>query len=483
VPERAQEDVTKMETLVRAPAPSGRRVLIVGGGFGGLNAAKHLCRREGLEVLLIDRENHHLFQPLLYQIATAALSAGSIAVPIRSVVGASANERVLLGEVVGIDTKRRVVKLEDGAELSYDYLIIAAGAETNYFGNDAWSRHAFGLKDLRDAIRIRERILLAFAAAEREPDPDVRRRLLSFVVIGGGPTGVEMAGAISELARLVLARDYQYVHSDEIRVTLIEMADRILMPFDASLAAAAEKQLEELGVDIRTGLRVTDVPEGEVHAGGEVFPAAVVVWASGVKPVSLASKVGAPLDRTGRLKVDAFCNVEGHPEVFAIGDIASFVPEGETRPLPGLAPVAIQQGRYVARTIRGDVTGKARKPFHYRDKGIMTTIGRSRAVVESGALKLSGFLAWLMWCFVHVAYLIGFRNRIVVMFEWAWQYVTFKRGARLITARHTLEPHWMEESAIPDGQAAVLHERDDDAPEVHASPSPSRPRHANGPQP
>jgi NADH dehydrogenase len=435
-------------------------VVIIGGGFGGLNAAKRLRRCHEVDVKLVDRENHHLFQPLLYQIATAALSAGSIAVPIRSVVSGAENEQVLLGEVVGVDPAKKTVQLEDGADITYDYLVIAAGAETNYFGNDAWARHAFGLKDLRDAIRIRERILLAFEAAERESDPAVRRRLLSFVVIGGGPTGVEMAGAIAELGRMVLARDYRCVRPEDIRVTLIEMADRILLPFDPSLSAKAEKQLEELGVVIRTGLRVTDVPEGEVHAGGEVFPAAVVVWASGVRPVPLAERIGLPRDRAGRIVVDAFCNVPGHPEIFAIGDIASFVPEGEQRPLPGLAPVAIQQGRYVAKTIERDLVGKERKPFHYRDKGIMTTIGRSRAVVESGRLKLGGIIAWLVWCLVHVAYLIGFRNRIVVMFEWMWQYVTFKRGARLITARHALEPHWMEESAIPDGQAAILHERE-----------------------
>ncbi len=455
--------MTQTESLVPAATPARRRVVIVGGGFAGLNAAKRLRGRDDIEVKLVDRENHHLFQPLLYQIATAALSAGSIAVPIRSVVSGAMNEQVLLGQVTGVDPARKVVRLEDGAEIAYDYLILAAGAETNYFGNDAWSRHAFGLKDLRDAIRIRERILLAFEAAEREADPAVRRRLLSFVVIGGGPTGVEMAGAIAELGRMVLARDYRLVRPEEICVTLIEMADRLLLAYDPALAAKAAKELEELGVVVRTGLRVTDVPEGEVHAGGEVFPASVVVWASGVRPVPLAEKVGLPRDRAGHIVVDAFCHVAGHPEIFAIGDIASFVPEGEQRPLPGLAPVAIQQGRYVAKTIGRDLSGKARKPFRYRDKGIMATIGRSRAVVQSGRLRLDGLIAWLMWCVVHIAYLIGFRNRIVVLFEWMWQYVTFKRGARLITARHALEPHWMEESAMPDGQAAILHEREAEA--------------------
>jgi NADH dehydrogenase len=465
------------DPLVPAPGLERKRVVIVGGGFGGLNTAKRLRGREGLAVTLVDRENHHLFQPLLYQIATAALSAGSIAVPIRSVVSRAENEQVLLGEVVGVDAERRFVRLDDGAELPYDYLVVAAGAETNYFGNDAWSSRAFGLKDLRDAIRIRERILLAFEAAEREPDPAIRRRLLSFVVIGGGPTGVEMAGAIAELGRKVLARDYRCVRPEEIRVTLLEMADRLLLPFDPSLAESAERQLAELGAEVRTGMRVTAVTEDEVHAGGEVFPASVVVWASGVKPVALAAKLGLPRDRGGRLKVDRFCNVEGHPEIFAIGDIASFVPEGEARPLPGLAPVAIQQGHYVAKTIRRDLAGKERKPFHYRDKGIMTTIGRSRAVVESGKLKLSGFLAWLTWCLVHVAYLIGFRNRLLVMFEWIWQYVTFKRGARLITARHTLEPHWMEEPVLPERPEPVQEQPAARA----ASCAPEPPRHAEPP--
>ncbi len=421
-------------------APDTTRVVIVGGGFAGLQLAKKLRNAKGFFVTLVDRENHHLFQPLLYQIATAALSPGSIAVPIRSVLSGAGNVEVFLGDVVGADFERRVVRLSDGAEIPYDRLVIAAGTKTNYFGHDAWADHAFGLKDLRDAIRIRERVLLTFEAAEREPDPEVRRRMLSFVVIGGGPTGVEMAGAIAELGRMVLARDYRRIRGDDIRVTLLEMGDRLLTAFTPELSESAARQLRELGVDVRTGVRVTDVRDGEVQAGDERFPASAVVWASGVRPVSLAAALGLPTDRGGRILVDDHCRANGLPDVFAAGDIAAFVPEGANTALPGLAPVAIQQGRYLAKLLRNERRGKPTEPFRYKDKGIMATVGRSRAVVESAGIGLSGFVAWLMWGVVHIAYLIGFRSRIVVMFEWIWQYVTFKRGARLITARPSLAP-------------------------------------------
>lgn len=414
-----------------------KRVVVVGGGFGGLLTAQGLARVD-VEVTLVDRENHHLFQPLLYQVATAGLAPGSIAVPIRSALGRQKNARVLLGEVVGADLERRAVVLEDGTRIDYDYLVVAAGAKTNYFGNDQWAEHAHGLKDLRDAIRVRERVLLAFEAAEREQDADARRHLLSFVVIGGGPTGVEMAGAISELGRQVLASDFRRVRPEDVNVTLVEMGDRVLSPLDPKLSRRAQEQLEGLGVALRLGARVTDVNAEGVAIGDDIIEAATVVWASGVRPVSLAAKLGVELTQGGRIAVDQCCAVPDHREVFAIGDIAAFVPEGEERALPGLAPVAMQQGRHIARLIEDELAARRRRPFLFVDKGTMATIGRSRAVVDAGWMKLSGFVAWLAWGLIHVLYLISYRNRFIVMFNWAWSYLTFKRGARLIVGRHRL---------------------------------------------
>ncbi|MCA9534034.1 MAG: NAD(P)/FAD-dependent oxidoreductase, partial [Myxococcales bacterium] len=397
-----------------------------------LNAASGLDGAD-VDITIVDRENHHLFQPLLYQVATSGLSPGAIAVPIRSVVGRQPNTRVVLGEALGVDLTRKEVTLSSGATLRYDWLVVAAGAKTNFFGNEHWAQHTIGLKNLRDAIQIRERVLLAFEAAEQETDDATRKRLLTFVVIGGGPTGVEMAGAISELGRTVLADEYQRIHSSDIRVILVEMATRLLTPFRPDLSASAADQLRELGVELRLGQRVTDVTAAGAVVNGELIPASLVVWASGVQPVSLAQRLGVQLTRRGQVRVDGNCAVLGHPDVFCIGDMAAFIPAGATDALPGLAPVAIQQGRYVARTIRGDLRSMARKPFVYVDKGIMATIGRSRAVVQSGVLTTSGLLAWLAWGFVHIVYLIGFRNRVMVLFEWMWAYVTYKRGTRLVT--------------------------------------------------
>ncbi len=409
-----------------------KQVVIIGGGFGGLNAARSLDGVD-VDVTVVDRENHHLFQPLLYQVATSGLSPGAIAVPIRSVVGRQPNTRVVLGEALEVDKHRKEVVLANGARLRYDWLVVAAGAKTNFFGHDDWAQHTIGLKNMRDAIQIRERVLLAFEAAEQELDETVRKRLLTFVVIGGGPTGVETAGAISELGRTVLADEYQRIHPKDIRVVLVEMGKRVLAPFRPDLSESAAHQLRELGVELRLGAPVTDVTAEGAVVAGELIPASLVVWASGVQPVSLAQRMGVELTRRGQVRVDSNCAVLGHPDILCIGDMAAFVPAGETEALPGLAPVAIQQGRYVATLIRGDLRSMARKPFRYVDKGIMATIGRSRAVVQSSVLTTSGLLAWLAWGFVHIVYLIGFRSRAMVLFEWVWAYLTYKRGTRLVT--------------------------------------------------
>jgi len=421
-----------------------KHVVIVGGGFGGLAAARDLAGAP-IQVTLVDRENHHLFQPLLYQVATAGLAPGSIAVPIRGVVAGQKNVRVYLGEAKGVDFERKRLQLADGAELRYDYLIVAVGAKTNYFGNDEWAEHAHGMKDLRDAIRVRERVLLAFEAAEREEDPAQRRKLLTFAVIGGGATGVEMAGAISELGRQVLASDFRRIAPEDIRVVLIEMADSVLGALDEDLQHSALDQLEDLGVEVWLGTRVTHCgPEGVRVAKGEddeeELRTAVTVWASGVRPVSFIEKMGVETSRDGRAIVDSSCALPGHPDVFVVGDCAAFYPEDEEDALPGVAPVAMQQGRHVAKTIRRELKRKTRETFEYTDKGTMATIGRSRAVVQAPGFKLTGLMAWLAWCVVHVMYLIGFRNRFIVMFNWFWSYLTYKRGARLITARYDPTP-------------------------------------------
>lgn len=444
-------------------ADDAKHVVIIGGGFGGLRAARALARAP-VRVTLIDRENHHLFQPLLYQVATAALSPGNISVPIRSIFRRRRNVQVLLGEVVGADPDGQRVLLENGDAVPYDYLVVAAGAKTNYFGHDEWAEHAHGLKSIRDGIRIRERILLKFEEAEREQDPERRRQLLTFVVIGGGPTGVEMAGAISELGRRVLARDYRRITAQEVRVVLLEMADRVLLPFHEKLSAEAKRHLEALDVEVRTGARVTRVAADGVHIGDdELLEASMVCWAPGVRPVSLSRKLGLEVDDRDRIVVDGTCATRDHPEVFAIGDIAAFKPDPDGPPLPQLAPVAMQQGNHVGRTVRRELAGKERTPFRYRDKGIMATVGRSRAVVEAGKLHMSGFLAWVAWLFVHVMYLVNFQNRMMVLAEWFWAYLTFRPGARLITVRHL--PPTTEATA----EAAAVSERVEDAESAAAA--------------
>jgi NADH dehydrogenase len=409
-----------------------RRVVIIGGGFAGLSAARALSH-EPVLITLVDRSNHHLFQPLLYQVAMAGLSPGEIAVPIRSVLSGQENARVLLAEVTGVDLAAKRVQLREAPALDFDYLVIASGAENSYFGHDDWSVVAPGLKDLDDAIEIRRRVLLAFEAAERETDPALQRRHLTFVVIGGGPTGVELAGAIAELATFVLAKDFRSIDSDATRVILVEGSDRILSSFDPKLSARAATSLTQMGVEIRTGLRVTAMDESGVNCDGEHLPASTVLWAAGVRASGLCEALGLTVDRARRAVVEQDCSVAGHPDVFVIGDAAAFVPAGAQQLLPGVSPVAMQQGRFVARQIGRSLAGAPRQRFKYVDKGSMATIGRSRAVAQIGKLQLSGFLAWLAWLVVHIFYLIDFRNRVVVLLDWAWAYFAYRRGSRLIT--------------------------------------------------
>ena len=406
------------------------RVVIIGGGFGGLYAARALGRAP-VDVTVVDRTNHHVFQPLLYQVATACLSPSQIAYPIRGVLRRQRNARVLLAEAAAVDVAGRKVRLRDG-ELPYDYLVLAPGASHSYFGHDAWERLAPGLKTLDDALDIRGRILLAFERAEREPDPERRRALLTFVVVGGGPTGVELAGAIGEIACKVMARDFRTFDSREAQTILVEAGPRILPAFPATLSVKAERALAGLCVEVRTGEAVTRLEPGAVWIGSGRVAAGTVLWAAGVAPSPLASTLGVPLDRAGRVVVNAGLTIPGHPEVFVIGDLAACT-DAAGRLLPGLAPVAIQQGEYAARAIARAVRGEGGDPFRYRDKGTMATIGRAAAVVSIGRLRFSGYPAWLLWCFIHILWLIGFRNRFLVMIEWAWAYLRFERSARLIT--------------------------------------------------
>lgn len=427
------------ERITRAGGGARRpRVLIVGGGFGGLWAARAL-RDAPVAVTLVDRANHHLFQPLLYQVATAALSPGDIAAPIRELLGRQANARVLLGEAVEVDTAGRRVRFEaaptvngQGFSLDYDYLVLAPGARHGYFGHPEWEWLAPGLKTIEDALEVRRRIFLAYEEAERERDPARREALLSFVIVGGGPTGVELAGALAEIARLTLRRQFRAIDPHRSRILLIEGGPRVLATYPEKLSASAERQLRELGVEVRTGTQVTEVTAEGVTAAGAFIPARTVLWAAGVVASPLASSLGVPLDRAGRVTVEPDLSVPGHAEVFVIGDLALFNHKGD-KSLPGVAPVAMQEGTFVARAVEADLGGRPRGEFHYRDKGNMATIGRQAGVADFGLFTLSGLPAWLAWLFVHLFFLIGFENRLLVFLQWAWSYLTFKRGARLIT--------------------------------------------------
>jgi NADH:quinone reductase (non-electrogenic) len=410
-------------------------VVIVGGGFGGLRAAQTL-RHAAVRITLIDRTNHHLFQPLLYQVAMAGLSPADIAAPIRSVLRRQANTTVILAEVTKVDLAASSVTTTEDT-FTYDYLILATGGRTTYFGHNDWEKFAPGLKDLDDAIEIRRRVLLAFEAAEKEQNPDRRRDLLTFVIVGGGPTGVELAGAVAELSRFVLARDFRTIDSRAAAILLLEGGPRILTTFPPDLSASAVRQLEELGVKVRVNAKVTNITQEGVSLGDEQIRSATVIWGAGIEMTALMKTLGVPLDRMGRIEVEPDLTIPGFHRAFAVGDIASFKYQiGQAgQPLPGVSPVAMQMGAHAARNIRRELAGKDYKPFKYFDKGNMATIGRSRAIAAIGKVHLSGFMAWLAWLGVHIFFLIGFRNRIVVLLEWAWSYVTYQRGARLITGR------------------------------------------------
>jgi NADH dehydrogenase len=435
------------------------RVIIIGGGFGGLTAARML-KRAPVDVTLVDRRNHHTFQPLLYQVATAGLSPGDIASPIRWILRRQVNVRVLLAEVEHIDIARRTVNIRPGGSamgstadeeraltLEYDYLIVAAGATHAYFGRDEWRDRAPGLKTLDDALRIRRRVLLAFERAELEPDPERRRRLLTFVIVGGGATGVELAGAVAELSRHALAHEFRSIHPDTARIVLVEGGPDVLPAFVPPLRAFALKALKKLGVEVRTNALVTAVDDDAVHikaqapdpmpqAPQESLSAGTVLWAAGVAAAPLGRAMGAPVDRAGRVLVEPDLSLPGHPEVFVIGDLASVTQDG--RLLPGVAPVAMQEGAYVGRLIRRIARGSqsiagSRRPFRYRNLGDMATIGRAAAVADFGRFRMTGWIAWMAWLFVHILKLTGFRNRLLVLVQWAWAYFTYQRSIRLIS--------------------------------------------------
>lgn len=416
---------------VKRGAGDRPRVVIVGGGFGGLHAARALARADA-DVTLVDRTNHHLFQPLLYQVATAALNPGDIAEPIRGVLSRQRNLAVRLGEVAGIAPAERAVLLEDGARLPYDALVVAAGATHSYFGRDEWAPFAPGLKTLEDATELRRRILTAFERAEHEPDPARRRALLTFVVVGGGPTGVELAGALAELSRLTLARDFRHIRTEAARVILVEGTDRVLPTFHPALSDAALADLERLGVTVWTGKLVTGLDPAGVTLGEERLAARTVLWAAGVQGSPLARTLGAPLDRAGRVLVAPDLSVPGRPEIFVVGDLAA-VKQADGSPVPGVAPAAIQEGRHAGRNVLRRLRGEPTRPFAYFDKGSMATIGRGRAVAAVKRLRLTGFVAWLAWLLIHIWFLVGFRNRVAVISQWAWHYLTARRGTRLVT--------------------------------------------------
>jgi NADH:ubiquinone reductase (H+-translocating) len=410
-------------------ADRSRHVVILGAGFAGLTAARGL-RRAAVRISIIDRSNHHLFQPLLYQVATAALSPADIAAPIRRIFRHQSNVSVMLAEATAINLDQKRVVLADGA-VDFDILIVATGATHAYFGHDDWGEYAPGLKSLHDALRIRQRVLMAFEVAERETDDSRRRAWMTFVIVGAGPTGVELAGTLAEVSRQTLARDFRHINTASARVILVEATPRVLGAYTQDLSEAARQQLEKLGVTVWTGVQVTGIDAEGVWIGRERVHAHTVVWAAGVAASPLGVTLGVPLDRAGRVLVEPELTIPGRDDVYVIGDLAHVEKDGAL--VPGVAPAAMQEGWHVAGNITRTLRGQPRLPFHYVDKGMLATIGRGAAVAKIGPIKASGYFAWLLWLFVHILFLIGFRNRLLVMFQWAWSYVTFDRGARLIT--------------------------------------------------
>ena len=405
-------------------------IVILGGGFAGLYTARGLKDAEA-RVTVVDRHNYHLFQPLLYQVATAGLNPSDIAAPIRGILRRQKNATVVLGEAMAVDVEKRRVQLADG-ELQYDFLVIATGATHSYFGHPEWERNAPGLKTIDDALEIRRRILLAFEAAERETDRERQAALLTFVVIGAGPTGAELAGALSEIARQTMVRDFRNIQPENARVILIEGKDRVLPAYPESLSEKARLQLVKLGVEVITNAVVTDVNENEVRIGDRVIPTRTVLWGAGVQASPLAKSLGVPLDRAGRVLVNPDLTIPGHANVFVLGDLAA-LKQRDGSFVPGVAPAAIQQGQHTALNLERALEGQPLRAFRYRDKGSLATIGRAAAVADFGKLRLSGFAAWFAWLAIHIFFLIGFRNRFLVITQWAWAYVTYQRGARLIT--------------------------------------------------
>ncbi len=431
------------------PAP---RVVIVGAGFGGLSAAQALASAP-VSITVIDRKNHHTFQPLLYQVATAGLSPGEIAAPIRSILRHHKNVEVLMAEVTGFDLERRVVHTaedNEAQEVPYDSLIVAAGASHAYFGHDEWEAFAPGLKTIEDALEIRRRVLLAFELAERRASAGEVFEPLNFAVVGAGPTGVELAGTLAEICRHALANDFRSIDPSRARIHLIEGGPHVLPAYPEDLSRSALEQLQRLGVEVLTSTMVTKVEPGAIYMGETKMEAAVILWAAGVAASPLGKKLGVPIDRAGRVLVNPDLSLPNHPEVFVIGDLAA-LKDASGKLLPGVAPVAILEGRYVAKLIRRELTSGShpRPPFHYYDKGSLATIGRSAAIAQFGRIHISGFIAWLAWLFVHILFLIGFRNRVLVLIQWAWSYFTYERGARLITGSTDL-PGWSAApSALP----------------------------------